>query len=1410
METPNREAPSLLNLLQDVQYAILSYTPYEMAKVFPCVSKAFSELARRNDYWDALAVKNKIKHLTLDCPYNEQNARESYINRCNEVYRMIICIYKGNWNVKNYDIIECFNPIDVEALKAQLPVGDMPLKHLLFLMDTRNQDCDTNQYANDPVAMYHILTRWVKRLTAAQKQNDPNFFHDCHQTASALTNLHFLQQAMQTLGLEGLEIPPTEEKEFFKLEEMYFASIRNVSLQFYFDYCEKDSVQAIKMLKRAVAYGDPKAYNQLALAYHQGLYGIPNDKEKAFNLFEQAANLGHTYGNLNLAMYYKYGYGTPVDHQKAIEHYEFAARQNCADAQLELGKYFDKGSHVPQDYLKAVEFYELAIKQNKAKGQFLLGKCYFEGKGVLQDYKKASELFQLAADQNDADGQAHLGKCYFEGKGVSKDSVQAAKLFRLAANQGNSEGNYGLGRCLFEGKGVALDYKSARLNFSSAAENGHPEAARYLGICYRDGKGTNRHPEYAVKLFRALAGANGGENAKAELGICYLQGVGVDRNVSVALELLEEAATRGSAFAQNQLGNLYFEGKVVPRDYSLAAILFQDSAAQGDVLSKCSLSRCYLNGLGVEQNLNKGEALLKEVADEGSAEAQVELGIRHVSQNKVVEAIKYFQLAADQNYADGQVHLGKCYFEGTGVSQSYKEAFKLFKLAADQKSVEGKFYLGKCYFEGKGVSQNYKEAFDCFHFAQYRNVEAGYLLGRCYFEGKGTIQDDYKAFGFFSVAAEKGHIEAIYYKGLCYRDGRGTSEYAKLAIDLFQIAADKGLCDAKAELGMCYLTGFGVPRNDLAALDLLHDAASNGSAKAEHMLADLNFEGKIVERNLSKAANFYEQLCLKGVLPAIYRLSLCYLNAEGSGKDLKKGLYLLQKAADKGLAEAQYELSLYSFGKSGYMNDINKAVHYCQLAVDKNHAGAKLQLTLLKDQLSYSKMQKFQEASVATAIFAPQIIFLSEHTLRQAAATCKSWRVGISAACKNCILAHCQHMIHEHFYDTQEAEQLRLKNSASEQCSLHNFTPLAIKRSIDRIVHIIVISALEMGLAKQSRNIISLIQSEAVHEDALTKYFKWWIASSHEESPFLSNSSISLIMQRCLLIDEAAIMHKISVVETALERFQSDFEEDEDPYDGQILKDDRFVEDDFIFDDFEEAEDPYQRQILKDDQFGEDDNFFYDEFEYDEFEHDEFEHDDKPIRKDPLLIEDDNYIYKDFENVTLKKAANLNHSKAHQGSYEVQEIVQTFEKVNGFPYESTFIGVLIDLMMCSGLPKHSVDLQQEYKMLMNLSIDIKKYDEYMDVILEMHNSEIKNTAIKIFLYKLIDARLIYYALKCANHINDELDRKTAFHKVIALLPHMQDVENRELIISIVNSENIAWSRFKNLKHLLGLETPKHG
>ena len=67
-------------------------------------------------------------------------------------------------------------------------------------------------------------------------------------------------------------------------------------------------------------------------------------------------------------------------------------------------------------------------------------------------------------------------------------------------------------------------------------------------------------------------------------------------------------------------------------------------------------------------------------------------------------------MAADQGHELAQLMIGRFYYDGKGVPQSYTEAARWLSPLADRGWVSAQVILGDLYLRGQGVSQDYVTA----------------------------------------------------------------------------------------------------------------------------------------------------------------------------------------------------------------------------------------------------------------------------------------------------------------------------------------------------------------------------------------------------------------------------------------------------------------------------------------------------------------------------------------------------------------------------------------------------------------------------------------------------------------------------------------------------------------------------
>ncbi|RGB27597.1 kinase-like domain-containing protein [Rhizophagus diaphanus] len=166
------------------------------------------------------------------------------------------------------------------------------------------------------------------------------------------------------------------------------------------------------------------------------------DKQKAFELYQNAANSGNAFGITSLGYCYSSGVGTSIDKQKAVELYQKAADLGIPRGINNLGTCYLNGFGTNVDRQKAFELFQKAANLGFTHGIFSLGYCYLNGFGTTYDRQKAFELYRSAANLGDSLAQYNLACMYESGVGVEVDINQAIYWYKKSAEQGEKDAKY--------------------------------------------------------------------------------------------------------------------------------------------------------------------------------------------------------------------------------------------------------------------------------------------------------------------------------------------------------------------------------------------------------------------------------------------------------------------------------------------------------------------------------------------------------------------------------------------------------------------------------------------------------------------------------------------------------------------------------------------------------------------------------------------------------------------------------------------------------------------------------------------------------------------------------------------------------------------------------------------------------
>lgn len=170
--------------------------------------------------------------------------------------------------------------------------------------------------------------------------------------------------------------------------------------------------------------------------------GLAADYQKAYVLFEQAANNHENQAYYYLGIMNYYGEGVSKNRIEALMWLHKAAEIGDTSAVGMIGTIYFEDESV-KDYALALEIFNKAAAEGDLTAEFYLGKMYAQGLGVKQNYPIALEWFKKASHPQHGfgmTGEHHLsiqalvnvGRMYAEGLVGEKDPKAAEPWFEKA------------------------------------------------------------------------------------------------------------------------------------------------------------------------------------------------------------------------------------------------------------------------------------------------------------------------------------------------------------------------------------------------------------------------------------------------------------------------------------------------------------------------------------------------------------------------------------------------------------------------------------------------------------------------------------------------------------------------------------------------------------------------------------------------------------------------------------------------------------------------------------------------------------------------------------------------------------------------------------------------------------------
>ena len=159
--------------------------------------------------------------------------------------------------------------------------------------------------------------------------------------------------------------------------------------------------EATEREKKRVEVNDAFAIFNLGCYYKNGIRGLPQDRDKALELWHRAAEFGCTAAYYNIGNAYSNGVGVARDKKKAVHYWELAAIVGAVDARHNLGNAEIRAGN----YGRALKHYMIAAGSGHHGSLKNIKQMYSARCATRDDYTKALKHYQAYLEEIKSDGR---------------------------------------------------------------------------------------------------------------------------------------------------------------------------------------------------------------------------------------------------------------------------------------------------------------------------------------------------------------------------------------------------------------------------------------------------------------------------------------------------------------------------------------------------------------------------------------------------------------------------------------------------------------------------------------------------------------------------------------------------------------------------------------------------------------------------------------------------------------------------------------------------------------------------------------------------------------------------------------------------------------------------------------------
>lgn len=501
------------------------------------------------------------------------------------------------------------------------------------------------------------------------------------------------------------------------------------------------------------------------------LNSTDSDRKKAYELLEEAADLGHTASRESIGEAYLFGEGVPQNVTKARLYFEALASGGSPTGQMYLGFIYAIGLGVNSSQAKALVYYTFGALGGNPFAQMALGYRYWYGNSVLTSCEAALTYYRKVAKVVEHDvnkgGSTLIQRIRLldevENPGSSSGLIDddLIQYYQFLADKGDVQAQVGLGQLHYQGgRGVEQDHSRALGYFTQAANTGNANAMAFLGKMFLEGGSVvPQSNETAFKYF-SMAAEKGNAVGQSGLGLMYLHGKGVEKDYQKAFKYFTLAANQGWVDGQLQLGNMYYNGLGVLRDFKMAIKYYTLASQSGHVLAFYNLAQMHATGTGTMRSCSTAAELFKNVAERGRWSEKLMQAYSDYRDGRVDIALVKYAFLAELGYEVAQSNSAFILDRGESKhfpkNETFAWALLFWNRAATQGYSVARVKLGDYHYYGYGTNIDYETAATHYRMAseQQHNAQAMFNLGYMHEQGLGLKKDIHLAKRYYDMAAE--------------------------------------------------------------------------------------------------------------------------------------------------------------------------------------------------------------------------------------------------------------------------------------------------------------------------------------------------------------------------------------------------------------------------------------------------------------------------------------------------------------------------------------------------------------------------------------------------------------------------------------------------------------------------------